>query len=111
MNNFGQVDADSTQALFRIPFFVEKLSAKNILSIAAGGSHSFAIGAILRGEDENSSEFQSLLTRKFSVAAQKGLGGPIAAETFLTYLEGTTEGLNVSIFFIYDSFTLCVIAV
>jgi len=92
-NNFGQVENDDAHAMYRSPIELTKLSTRNILAIAVGGDQSFAIGALLRVGAESPSNVQSLLTRKFSVLANKGLGqGPIDSTTFLKYLSESFSG-------------------
>jgi hypothetical protein len=110
MNNFCQVEADSPQALYRSPTQVSRLTSKVILAIAAGGNHTFAIGALLRDENGESSDLRSLLSRKFSLAANKGLGQiPVDATGVKNYLQGLVPGsemvsLPTILYFIYCSF-------
>lgn len=93
MNNFGQIEADSPQALYRSPVQMSKLSSKNILTVSAGGNHSFAIGAFLRDEIDRSSDLRSLLSRKFSLEANKGLAQiPFDANGVIAYIEGSLKG-------------------
>ena len=91
-NNFGQVEANALMPLHRNPMKVDIFAGSNLLTIAAGGDNSFAIGALMNDHTGDKLELRSLLTKKFSAITNRGLGlGPTTAKTLVAHIEKASE--------------------